>query len=59
MGSASAEPVGVGGVGGVEGLLAQLADLLGGAVVDRGRGVQPDPGVAMILLGSRGGCACP
>ena len=50
VGPAVAEPVGVGRVGGVEGLLALRADLGGGAVVDRGGGVQPDPGVAVLVV---------
>ena len=40
----------VGGVGGVEGDGALGADLGGGAVVDRRRGVQPDAGVAVDVV---------
>ena len=49
-GSPSAEPAGVGGVGGVEGLDPSGADLGGGAVVDRCRGVQADAGVAVLMV---------
>jgi len=45
-----AEPGTVGGVGGVEGGGPLPADLLGGAVVHRGRGVQADPGVAVHVV---------
>ena len=51
------EPGGVGGVGGVEGRGALGADLVGGAVVDRGGGVQADAGVTMdvvVVLEERG-----
>lgn len=44
------EPVGVGGVGVAEGLLALWADLRGGAVVHRCRGVQADAGVAVLVV---------
>ena len=44
------EPRGVRRVGSVEGDAALGADLAGGAVVDRGRGVQPDPGVAVDVV---------
>jgi hypothetical protein len=50
LGSAVAEAVGVGGVGGVEGGLALGADLGRGAEVDRRGGVQPDPGVAVLVV---------
>ena len=53
---------GGGGVGRVQGELALSADLAGGAVVDAGGGVQPDAGVAVLvvvvgeeLLGERAG----
>ena len=62
MGSAVAEAFGAGGVGSVQGGLALGADLGGGAVVDAGGGVQPDPGMAVLvvvvgeeLLGERAG----
>jgi hypothetical protein len=42
--------VGVGSVGGVEGGGALGADLGGGAVVDRRRGVQADAGVAVVMV---------
>jgi hypothetical protein len=45
-----AEPVGVGDVRGVEGGLPLGADLVGGAVVDRRGCVQPDPGVAVLVV---------
>jgi hypothetical protein len=45
-----AEPLGVGGVGGVEGLLSQEPDAVGGAVVDRGWGVQSDPGMTVLMV---------
>ncbi len=45
-----AESLGVGGVGGVEGLLPHHLDAVGGAVVDRGRGVQSDPGMAVLMV---------
>lgn len=45
-----AEPFRSGRVGGVEGLLAQCTDVAGGAVVNRGGGVQPDPGVAVFVV---------
>ena len=50
VGPAVAEPGGVGGVGGVEGDGPLGADLAGGAVVDRRRGVQPDAGVAVHMV---------
>ncbi len=45
-----AEARGVGGVRGVEGDLPLGADLGGGAVVDRGGGVQPDPKITPALV---------
>ena len=45
-----AEPFGMGGVGAVQGLLALRPDVVVGAVVDRGRGVQADPGVAVLVV---------
>ena len=50
VGSAVPEPGRVGGVGGVEGDGPLGADLAGGAVVDRRRGVQPDAGVAVDVV---------
>ena len=44
------EPGWVGLVGGVEGGAALGADLVGGAVVDRGWGVPADPGVAVLVV---------
>ena len=46
----SAEPVGPGGEGAVEDELAAGLDGPGGAVVDRGRGVQADPGMAVLVV---------
>jgi hypothetical protein len=37
-------------VGGVQGVCALFADLLGGAVVDAGRCVPPDPGMTVIAI---------
>jgi hypothetical protein len=39
-----------GGVGVVEDLLAAGLDRPGGAVVDRGGGVQPDPGMPVLVV---------
>ncbi len=50
LGAAVPKPVGVGGIGGVQGGGALGADLSGGAEVHRGRGVQPDPGVAVLMV---------
>ena len=44
------ESVGVGGVGGVEGTGPFGADLDGGAVVERGGGVEADAGVAVLVV---------
>jgi hypothetical protein len=44
------EPVWVAGVRGGEDLGAQGLDLGGGAVVDRGRGVQADAAVAVLMV---------
>ena len=44
------EAFGVGGVRGVEGDGSLLLDLVCGAVVDRCRGVEPDPGVAVLQV---------
>src|ERR1700681_2716754 len=49
-GSATTEPAGVGGVGGVEGHYSSGADFGGGAVMDRRRGVQTDPGVTVVMV---------
>ena len=48
--ASSAEPVGPGGEGAVEDELAAGLDGPGGAVVDRGRGVQADPGMAVLVV---------
>lgn len=37
-------------MGGVEGGLAVCLDLIGGPEVDRRRGVEPDPGMAMVVV---------
>ena len=50
FGSAVSESGRVGGVGGVEGDGASLTDLGGGAVVNRGWGVESDAGVAMHVV---------
>ena len=50
LGRAVPEPCRVGGVGGVESDGPLGADLVGGAVVDRRRGVQPDAGVAVDVV---------
>jgi hypothetical protein len=39
-----------GGIGVVEDLLAAGLDRPGGAVVNRCRGVQPDPGMAVVVV---------
>lgn len=49
-GSAVAEPLGVSSVGCVEGVLPLGADLGCGAVVHPSRGVQPDPGVTVLMV---------
>ena len=46
----SAESFGAGGVGGVENDLALRADGGGAAVVDVGGGVEPDAGVAVLVV---------
>ena len=50
FGPAMPESCRVRGVGGVEGDGALFTDFGGGAVVDRGRGVQPDAGVAVDVV---------
>lgn len=50
MGTAAAEAVGPGGEGGVEDFLASPADFPPGAVVDGLRGVQPDSGMAVLVV---------
>src|SRR5271157_2128313 len=58
----SAEPVGPGGEGAIEDELAAGLDGPCGAVVDRGRGVEPDPGMAVlgVVVGEEevAECAC-
>ena len=45
-----AEPLGMGVVGGGEGVLSVLVDRVGGAEVDRGRGVPRDRRVAVDVV---------
>src|SRR5680860_1390492 len=45
-----AEPLGMGVVGGGEGVLSVLVDRVGGAEVDRGRGVPRDPGMMVDVV---------
>ena len=49
------EPFRAGGVGVVEDLLAAALDRPGAAVVHRCGGVQPDPGMAVLLFGCKSG----
>ena len=53
LGLPVAEAGWVRGVRGREGLGSRDAHLGGGAVMDRGWGVEPDPGMAPFLMGRR------